>query len=349
MKKHYLYLILFSVLILLTIITAFYSANRKISQSAKAQIVGVFGCWERVDPQWTSCSCEGSTQGSVVNDVVNGTGTGSKGIKDGTATCQASNENGPVSCSVGVWVPQDNVTCPTPTPTPIPTPTPPPITGECDTANIGYCLYRYEEYCACQQLAGFWDSERCQCTYSSPILTDVQGNGFALTDAANGVDFDKRGDGTPDRIAWTAQTGDDAWLALDRNDNGAIDSGQELFGNFTPQLAASVGEKKNGFLALAEYDKAQKGGNADGAIDANDLIFSRLRLWQDQNHSGVSEATELFALPQLNITKIDLRYKESKRTDQFGNRFRYRAKIYDAHGAQAGRWAWDVFLVTENP
>lgn len=78
MKKHYLYLILFPVLILLTIITAFVSANRKISQSAKAQIVGVFGCWERVDPQWTQCSCEGSTQGSVVDDVVNGTGIGSQ-------------------------------------------------------------------------------------------------------------------------------------------------------------------------------------------------------------------------------------------------------------------------------
>ena len=100
-----------------------------------------------------------------------------------------------------------------------------------------------------------------------------------------------------------------------------------------------------GFNALAEYDLPAKGGNADGLITERDAIFVSLLLWQDSNHNGVSEANELHALKQMGLTGIECNYKESKRTDEHGNRFRYRAKLDDARGAKAGRWAWDVFLV----
>jgi hypothetical protein len=176
----------------------------------------------------------------------------------------------------------------------------------------------------------------------SPIVIDVKGNGFKLSNQAEGVSFDITGTGNVERLGWTRADSDDAFLALDRNGNGTIDNGLELFGNFTDQPKPLDGRERNGFWALTGFDS-----NADGEIDANDPIYTKLRLWQDTNHNGFSEATELHTLSELGVTTIDLEYKESRKRDAFGNLFRYRAKVKDSHDAQLGRWAWDVFLVDQ--
>ena len=196
----------------------------------------------------------------------------------------------------------------------------------------------------CQSSGGWWNNVNCECYTDTPIVVDTLGNGFNLTNASNGVNFDINPGGAIERIAWTNTTSDDAWLVLDRNSNGAIDNGAELFGNRTPQPEST---EPSGFLALAEFDRTDNGGNNDGKLTNSDGVFSSLRLWRDTNHNGISEPSELYSLSATGLASIDLDYKESRRMDEHGNWFRYRSKVRDTHGSHLGRWAWDVFLTRQ--
>jgi hypothetical protein len=139
-------------------------------------------------------------------------------------------------------------------------------------------------------------------------------------------------------VGWPLSA-DDAWLALDRNANGIIDSGAELFGNWTPLISGD--RALNGYEALREFDV-----NGDGQIDGRDPVYSSLLLWRDINRNGMSESNELISLADARVRAISLDYRESRRRDRWGNEFRYRAEVL-LDGGRSG--SWDVFVVIKRP
>lgn len=155
----------------------------------------------------------------------------------------------------------------------------------------------------------------------SPIIFNLAGGVYQLTGADNPVLFDIAGSGSPARITWTAPGADEAFLWLDRNHNGLVDSGAELFGNAT--LLMSGRHAANGFEALKEFDD-----NHDGVIDASDTIWRNLMLWCDRNHDGISQPAEIEPIASSSITAISLDYHWTGRRDLSGNTFRYESRVW---------------------
>lgn len=132
-----------------------------------------------------------------------------------------------------------------------------------------------------------------------PLILDLNGDGFNIESKKNGTYFDLNCNGFAERINWTRQ---DAILTLDKNKNGQVDDGSEVFGDY--HILADGTRAKNGFEALAQYDT-----NNDGIIDENDEIFDQLKLWIDSNGNGVSDSGELKTLKEMNIKAINLNYE----------------------------------------
>jgi hypothetical protein len=198
------------------------------------------------------------------------------------------------------------------------------------------------EWQNCSGMESQWQTApTCDCVDPSPVVIDILGDGLQLTNRANGVPYDLNGDGTKNTIPWLTPDSDDAWLVLDRNGDGLISNGAELFGTYTQQSETDA-KKRNGFLALAEFDKPALGGNDDGQIDQRDNVYLKLLLWQDKNHDGVSEASELHSLNSLKVYGIDLKIKDWQKVDIYGNEFRYRVKLISE--GNVDNWAYDVFF-----
>jgi len=158
-----------------------------------------------------------------------------------------------------------------------------------------------------------------------PILLDLALNGFHLSGPDPAVSFDIDADGTPDHIAWTQAGGDDAFLCWDRNHNGAIDDGRELFGYATPLLSGRLA--KVGYRALAELDGPELGGNQDGKVDAHDAMFGELCAWIDTNRDGMSQADEIHSLAEVDVAALWYDYRPTRVWDSYGNLFRYVSSV----------------------
>jgi len=135
--------------------------------------------------------------------------------------------------------------------------------------------------------------------FKDPLVLDLNGDGIQTYAEAgrDGVRFDHDGDGVRTPTGWIAP--DDGFLVLDRNGNGKIDNGAEIFGDSTPLEGGGVAA--NGIDALAALDT-----NKDDVVDANDPDFTRLQVWRDLNSNGISEAGEIKSLAELGITGFAL-------------------------------------------
>lgn len=151
----------------------------------------------------------------------------------------------------------------------------------------------------------------------SPLVIDVSGNGIELSSPDAGVDFDIAGTGVKHRISWPVLP-TTAFLALDRDGNGNIDSVHELFGDRT--IGPDGLPAANGFEALRKYD-----ANHDGWIDDKDPIYAELVLWFDRNRDGIASSDELQSLSEAQLLGIDLDYRAGFEVDDYGNQTRERS------------------------
>ena len=174
-------------------------------------------------------------------------------------------------------------------------------------------------------------------TIPSPIILDLDGDGIIRTvGLSSGVSFDHAADGFAERSGWVAPG--DGLLVWDRNANGAIDSGRELFGSET--LLPDGLKAVNGFEALKALDV-----NGDGLIDASDPVYAQLRVWIDGNTDGRNGEGELLTLEEAGVQSINLNYTNSSFIDAQGNAHRQVGSYTTLDGQT--RAATDVWFQTD--
>ncbi|HEU5075186.1 MAG TPA: calcium-binding protein [Polyangiaceae bacterium] len=147
--------------------------------------------------------------------------------------------------------------------------------------------------CTLRDGAWVWDEFGC----STPLVLSFDDTPVQFTRPAGS--FDLVGVGLSLGHDWVSAA--TPWLVLDRNGNGGVDDGSELFGSMT--RLASGERAAHGFAALAELDQ-----NLDRAVTAADPMFSELRLWRDLNQDRQSTSNELATLADSGVRELSLRY-----------------------------------------
>ncbi len=159
-------------------------------------------------------------------------------------------------------------------------------------------------------LSGPSTSDAYQNSHYDPIVIDLNGDGVHTLSKSAGLVFDHDGNQFAENTGWVSP--EDGLLVLDKNHDGKIGSGNELFGSNT---ILNNGQKaQNGYEALREYDE-----NHDGMIDKNDSIWSQLKVWQDKNSNASVDDGELLSMEQLKIAGVKLNYQNINNTDSEGN------------------------------
>ncbi|WP_122257040.1 calcium-binding protein [Pseudomonas syringae] len=154
----------------------------------------------------------------------------------------------------------------------------------------------------------------------SPLILDLDGDGVETISAKSSVYFDHDGNGFSENSGWVGK--DDGLLVWDKNKDGKINQGVELFGNNT--VGSSGHKAANGFLALADLDE-----NQDGVFDIKDFAYAELNVWVDKNSDGIVDTDELLTLEQAGVKSISLSYAEPGKVDANGD---VPSGVIDANG-----------------
>ena len=159
-------------------------------------------------------------------------------------------------------------------------------------------------------IASLFNSAKTWFPRGDPIILDLAGDGLETVGLASNIHFDHNGDGVLTKTGWVGAN--DALLVWDRNANGSIDTGAELFGDFTPLPNGTLAP--NGFAALAALDS-----NGDGILDAADPAFAELKLWRDTDQNGVTGEGELISLTDAGIVSLNLAHSLKNQSLANGN------------------------------
>lgn len=161
-----------------------------------------------------------------------------------------------------------------------------------------------------QNLKVLYDSaSTAQVRRRDPLVMDLDGDGIEIDPLGNGAKFDLDRNGFAEETAWVNK--DDGLLVFDRDSDGIINDGGELFGDQTTLEDGSIAT--TGFEALAELDS-----NSDGIINSEDERYAELKIWQDSDSDGFTDEGELISLEEAGISGIDLENKTVNR-DIAGN------------------------------